>query len=290
MRVHLFPRAEVGYVCVDLHWGTSRDTSMGYLATGGSKAVGKEGGSFDFAITVPPAQGLRFVTAIVFLSRTGSWQDHTLTASTAVIPVSSNKVGEVELPLEPLRLQPRGDDPKMHAHPAVIPRLLTALLFLAATVAAWGSGQSPAGSNGRPGSEKRWWQALAVLLALACLGEFFGMEGWLGAQGRAMARAEDFYYPRAAFQKVMISVAVAATAGFLLFVWRARRSHRLLLVGFGLYLGISLVNLVSLHVVDRIADLSWHGITLVQALKTGCAAMTLRGVVIATRKHSGDSL
>ena len=290
MRVHLAPRAEVGYVCVDLHWGTSRDTSMGYFATGGSKAVGKEGGIFDFAITVPPAQGLRFVTAIVFLSRTGSWQDHTLAASTEVIPVSSNTVGEVESPLEPLRLQSPGDDPKMHAHPAAIPCLLTALLFLAATVVARNSGQSPGGSSGRPGPENRWWQALAVLLALACLEEFFGLEGWLGAQGRVMARAEDFYYPRAAFQKVVISVAVAATAGFLLFVRRARSSRRLLLVCFGLYLGISLVNLVSLHVIDRIADLSWHGLTLVQALKIGCAAMTLRGVVIGTRKHSGDGL
>ena len=96
-----------------------------------------------------------------------------------------------------------------------------------------------------------------------------------------MARAGDFYYPRAVFQKVVISVAVAALAVFLLFVRRARSSRRLLLAGFGLYLGISVVNLVSLHVIDQVADLSWHGLTLVQALKLGCAAMTLRGVVIA---------
>jgi NO-binding membrane sensor protein with MHYT domain len=86
----------------------------------------------------------------------------------------------------------------------------------------------------------------------------------------------------------VISVAVAATATFLLFVRRARSSRRLLLVCFSLYLGISLVNLVSLHAIDRIADLSWHGLALVQALKLGCAAMTLRGVVIASRQHSGD--
>ena len=276
MRVHLAPRAEAGYLCADLHWGPSRDTSMGCLATGGSKAVGKEGGTFDFAIMVPPAQGLRFVTGIIYLSRTGSWRDHTLVAATEVIPVSSNTVGKVESPLEQLRLQPPGDDPTVHPRPAALPRLLTALLFLAATVAAWGAGQSPAGSGGRPGPENRWWQVLAVLLALACLWEFLGLESWLGAQARAMARAGDLYYPRAVFQKVVISVAVAATAVFLLFVRRARSSRRLLLVCFGLYLGISVVNLVSLHAIDQIADLSWHGLTLVQALKLGCAAMTLR--------------
>lgn len=281
MRVHLAHRVEAGYLCADLHWGTSRDTSMGYLATGGSKAVGKEGGTFDFAIIVPPAKGLRFVTGIIFLSRTGRWDDHTLVAGTEVIPVSSNAFHKVESRLEQLRLQPLGDDATEHSRPAALPRLLTALLFLAATVAAWGAGHSPAGSNGRPGLENRWWQVLAVLLALACLWEFFGLESWLGAQARAMARAGDFYYPRAVFQKVVISVAVATVAVFLLFVWRARSSRRLLLVFFGLYLGISVVNLVSLHAIDKVADLSWHGLTLVQALKLGCAAMTLRGVVIA---------
>jgi hypothetical protein len=63
-----------------------------------------------------------------------------------------------------------------------------------------------------------------------------------------------------------------------------------LLVGFGLYLGISVVNLVSLHVIDQIADLSWHGLSLVQALKLGCTAMTLGGVVVASRKPSGNAL
>ena len=290
MRVHLVPLAEPARLCADLHWGTSRDTSIGCLASGGSRAVGKEGGTFDFEIMVAPRAGLRFVTGVIYLSRTGSWHDHTLVAGTEVIPVSSNTTGQVESPLEQLRLQSPGDDAKTHPRPAAIPRLLTALLFLAAMVAAWGVGQSPAGSSGRPGAAHRWWQVLAMLLALACLWEFFGLESWLGAQARAMARAGDFYYPRVVFQKAAISFAVAATAAFLFFVRRARSSHRLLFVGFGLYLGISAVNLVSLHAIDRIADLSWHGLTIVQALKLGCSAMILRGVVIASRKHSGDSL
>jgi hypothetical protein len=275
LRVHLAPLAEPTRLCADLHWGTSRDTSMGYLGTGGSKAVGKEGGTFDFEITIPPAQGVRFVTGILFLSRTGSWNDHTLVAATEVIPVSSNTMEKVEARLEPLRVQPPGDATTDHPRPAAAPRWLTALLFFFAAVAAWGGGPSADGSSGVPGHGSRWWQVLAVAMALSCLWELFGLESWLGAQARAMARTEDLYYPRAVFQKVVISVTIAATVLFFLFIRLMRSSYRLLLASFALYLAISGVNLVSWHPIDRVADLSWHGLTLVQALKLGCAALTL---------------
>jgi hypothetical protein len=287
VRVHLAPQSEAGYLCADLHWGASRDASMGYLASGGNRAVGKEGGTFDFEIVVLPRAGLRFVNGIIYLSRKGSWQTHTLVAGTEAIPVVSDTAAKQQLPLEQLHVQPLAQDLHVRPRPAPIPRLLTALLFLAATVVAWGARQSPADSGGAPGSENRWWLGLAGLLALACLWEFFRLESRLDAQARAMAQARDLYYLRALLQKVVISVAVAATAAFLLLVRRARSSRRLLLVGVGLYLGISAVNLVSLHAVDQVANLAWHGLKLVQALKLACAAMILRGVVTASREHSG---
>jgi hypothetical protein len=43
------------------------------------------------------------------------------------------------------------------------------------------------------------------------------------------------------------------------------------------------VNLVSLHAIDKVADLSWHGMSLVQALKLGCSAMIVQGVRIMRR-------
>jgi hypothetical protein len=248
---------------------------MGYLGTGGSKALGKEGGTFDFQIRIPPTQGLRFVTGILFLSRTGSWQNHTLVAATEVIPVSSYTADKVETRLEPLRVEPQGDETTEPTRPAATPRWLTALLFLVAAVAAWSGGPLAGGSSGGPGHGNRWWQVLAVAMALACLWELFGLESWLGAQARAMARAEDLYYPRAVFQKVVISVVIAATILFFVFIRRVSSSRRLLLASFALYLAISGVNLVSWHPIDKVADLSWHGLTLVRALKLGCAALTL---------------
>lgn len=181
----------------------------------------------------------------------------------------------MEARLELLRVQPPGDATTDHPRPAAAPRWLTALLFLVAAVAAWGGGPSADGPSGVPGHGRQWWQVLAVAMALACLWELFGLESWLGAQARAMARTEDLYYPRAVFQKVVISVTIAATVLFFLFIRLMRSSYRLLLASFALYLAISGVNLVSWHPIDRVADLSWHGLTLVQALKLGCAALTL---------------
>jgi hypothetical protein len=261
---------------------------MGCLATGGTKAVGKEGGSFDFEIMVPTRKGLRFVTGILYLSQTGHWDDHTLDAGTELIPVVSNAVAPNETALEPLRLQPPNDPSQAHPPAAATPRLLTGLLFLTVAWVAWGAISSGKGANEATGDGKRWWQVLAVLLALSCLWELLGLEPWLGAQARAIAQARDSYYLRIVFQKAVISGAIAATALFLVLVLRGSSYRRLLLVSFALYLAISLVNLVSWHVIDKVAGLSWHGITLTQALKLGCAATALLGVRQAAVSHAEE--
>ncbi len=275
LRVHVAPLPEPARVCADLHWKPSRDESRGYLAGGGSKAVGREGGTFEFEIKVRPVAGLRFVTGIIFVSRTGNWRDHTLAAATEAIPVSSNALPAAELQMKSLRLQPIENVTSKHPRPAALPRWLTALLFLAAAVAAWTASRAAEGST--PAVDLRGWRIMAVLAVLACLCELCGLEAWLGARLRAMARAGDVYYLRVAVQRVVVSGIVAATILLLIVVWRARRSRRLLLAGLASYLAISLVNLSSLHVIDQVTDLSWRGLSLVQALKLTCAAVCLLG-------------
>jgi len=278
LRVQLAPLAEPGVLYADLHWGPSRDQPMQYLTTGGPKAVGKEGGTFDFEIMVAHREGLRFVMGVIYVSRSGDWSGHKLAASTTLIPAVSDTAAPQETRLEPLGLQPLGDLGPGHPRPAALPRLLTGLLFLAAMMTAWGAGQLASGANGGAGPGARWWQVLVVLLALACLTELLGLESWVGTRARALARTGDFYYPRAVFQKVVISMATAATLLSLLFIRRAPKCRRLLIASFALYLAISIVNLMSLHAIDKVADLSWYGLSLVQALKLACAAMTWQGV------------
>jgi hypothetical protein len=54
--------------------------------------------------------------------------------------------------------------------------------------------------------------------------------------------------------------------------WR-RLPGRLLWFGFGCYLVITLVNLLSLHALDQFASVAWHGWALVAVLKFLCAAV-----------------
>ncbi len=281
LRVRLAPQAEPTRVCVDLHWAATHNETVGCLASGGSKAVGTEGGTFDFEIPVRPVEGLRFVAGIIYLTRTGNWEDHTLAASTALIPVSTDPNGGAETRLEPVRLQPPADRAGGHPRPPTFLRWLTALALLAAAATAWNANLTT--ERSAPGGGTRRGQRLAVLLALAGLYELSGLDSWLGAHARAMASTGDFYYLRAAFQKAAISLTGAAMIGLLVFLRRARRAHRLLLAAFGLYLGIAAANLVSLHALDRVANLSWQGVPLVEALAFTCAALTWYGVRLARR-------
>jgi hypothetical protein len=221
---------------------------------------------------------MRFVMVVIYFGPTGSWDDHKLAAGTELVKVIGDPTAPKQTWLEPLRIQPTADTSASHPSPAYPTRCLTGLLFLAAMIAAWAAGPSAKAANGRPSQETRWWQALILLLALACLWELFGLESWLGDRARALAVAGDFYYSRVVLQKAVISVVIAALVLLLPFIGRAPSSHRLVLVSFGLYLAISAVNLVSLHAIDQVAELSWRGVSLVRALKLACAAMTLQGV------------
>ena len=279
VRVRLAPLAEPGFLCADLHWGATRDTSMSYLASGGSKAVGKEGGTLDFDIAVPPKEGMRFVMGVIYFGRTGSWDDHKLSATTELIPVVSGQATPEEARLEPLRTAAARASHRQAIHaPAYGPRLLTSLLFLAAMMAAWvhrladqsARWQAKSGNPMAAGAGR--FAGFGVLVGTVRAGELAGRSGagngaregsLLSADGASEGR--DQYGGR-------------GERSLLPFIRRARSSHRLVLVSFALYLAISVVNLVSLHAIDKVADLSWHGVSLVQALKLGCAVMTLEGV------------
>lgn len=277
IRVHIAGLTGPSYLCADLHWANTHDTSNGYLASGGAKRVGKEGGSFDFEIRVQATNGLRFVNGIIYLSPTGDWNDRTFAAATGLIPVTSGQNSSasklVRLPVQLLEDNAQG---KIQA--TTIPRLMIGFLLLASAVVAWVNCRFVASSLERSDEKHRRWQVVAAALTLACIWELFGLENWVGNHARALAHAGDVYYSRAVFQKALISATLAATFVFLCFLWRKRGAYQLLLVFFGLYLAISAVNLLSFHSIDKYADLSWHGVTLIEALKFVCAAVILKGV------------
>jgi hypothetical protein len=121
-------------------------------------------------------------------------------------------------------------------------------------------------------------------LLLFFVWELLGLESWLGDRARTIARSEDWYYPRMIFQKAVISVAMVLTAVFVIFLCRTSGSRRVALIGVGLYSGISVINLVSFHAIDQIAEISWHGVMFVQALKLCCAVLILIGLVSSSNE------
>lgn len=282
VRIHLAGLTEATYLCADLHWTNRREASNGFLASGGARPVGGEGGSFDFEIIVQATNGLRFVNVIIYLSPTGTWPDHTFAAATALIPVEGRHPDDTpKMSRVPIHLLK--DHGREKVRPTVIPRLMTALLLLASALIAWVTCRSISRNPTSSHQRLRRWQYLAAALTLAGVWELLAMEHWVGMHLRALARAGDVYHARSIFQRAVISVTLAATMALLCFGWRKEGSDQVLLVFFGLYLVISAVNLLSFHSLDAYAGISWLGVTLVEALKFVCAAGTLGGTWQARR-------
>jgi hypothetical protein len=284
LRLSVAPLPEPALVCADVHWGITRDQSEGYLASGGIRSVGAAGGTFDFWVPLPRTNLLHYVRVVVYLSQDGSWERRARVAATELIPVRSDPGVRPEQRLQALRLEAMDKSANGHPPPRSGLRLAAGLLFLCAAVLAW---------SARGGlqvlAEPRWRRAITLALALACLWELLALEYWIGTQARAIALAGDMYYPRALFQKGVISAICGIAAVGFGFLARAPRAHRLWLGAFGLYAALSAVNLISLHTIDRIAELSWHGVTLIYALKLCCAALTLLGVWTACADESDRS-
>jgi hypothetical protein len=260
-------------LCADLHWASERNASKGFLAAGGAKPVGTDGGSFDFDIIVRPQSELRFVNAIVYLEPTGNWSNHTFAATTGLIPVTSTRDDRASAPVRmPVRQLEEGHS-RAPTPPSSSLRYTTGIMWLAGAVLLWLRRQNSTALE----KQRRWWWAFLIGVALAGVWELAGLEHKLGDLTRALARAEDVYYPRAVFQKAVISIVIAAVVVSLGIGWR-KRSARLLPLGFGLYLAIALVNLLSLHALDQFAGRSWHDVTLVDAAKLLCAITALVGL------------
>ncbi len=268
LRVHVARLEADAVLCVDLHWASDRNTPMGFLAEGEPRAVGKTGATFDFTLPVPTRDNLRFVNGIIYLSSDGDWNNHTFVAATDLIPMTTARgvqaTGLVRLPVRQLAEVP----PRVTPPNSSLLRWATGLVWLFCVVVLGRQFSGPA-----IGASRRRF-LFAVGFALAGIWELAGFENTLGNWARSHARAEDVYYLRVIFQTAMISLTVAVAITWLGFGGQ-RRAIPLWWLSFGFYLAIATVNLFSLHAIDQYATASWHGLTLVDALKCSCAVIAL---------------
>lgn len=278
-----------GFLCVDLHWASDRNSPQGFLAAGIAQAIHQTNRTFDFSVAFPARDQLRFVHAILYLTPDGNWSNHTFAATSALIPVTTN--GErhaAKLERLPLYQLDEGRLPASTPKFSLLRWLTGATWLFAAAMLVRQMRRNPI-QPAYPGVSKCGWVTLAIGLVLAGVWELGGLENTLGTWARSVARTEDVYYQRAGFQKAVSSMVVALV---LVLFWVGRRHQRLRLLplGFGLYLALALVNLLSLHAIDRFAAIAWHGLVLVDVLKFLCAAVAIFGLYAGGRQVNATGI
>jgi hypothetical protein len=125
--------------------------------------------------------------------------------------------------------------------------------------------------------------------------EISGLADDLTSIGRRWAQVGRVYEYRRPVQKTVMAAVAAASAGlFFLFIRATRRqgSHRgLWWAGIGLaeYVAVSFAGALSFHAVDVFRGVSWHGVSLFDALRGAGAATALLAAYLSARRKTGHS-
>jgi len=310
VRVALDGSVEATKIVCTLHRANSERRGWGYLASSGPARPAAGGGTYSFAFTVPPKAETAYVFALVYLSPTGEWREGTRAVATELIPVGEDLAGPGRRPLERVAIRhyptarraaaAKAAGERVEARRAVRPpsawaHPVLALLLLATAFFALRAGRrDPAGHLEAPG-ERTIWLLFAAVLAVSAAVEISGLADDLTSIGRRWAQEGRVYEYRRPVQKTVMAAVAAASAGlFFLFIRATRRpgSHRgLWWAGIGLaeYVAVSFAGALSFHAVDVFRGMSWHGVSLFDALRGAGAATVLLAAYLSARRKSGHS-
>lgn len=263
VRVTLTVPAEDTRLAVDLHWTTSRGEPRGFLSSSTPRWVHRHARMYTFEVPVPPQAELGAVTAVLYLSPSGRWEDRTAVAVTARIPV--RKSGP-PVPAEPISAYEQTGEVPRPADPSPALRYVIAGLWL---LGGLGLRRERAA-----GAET---DRLAVACLLAAAWELSNAELLLSESARAAALAQRLYYERLWLQ---VGATLAILAGTTALVVSALRRSPLRRAGLvravlWIYAAISLAGLVSFHETDRWLGLPVSAVPLAQVAKAGLAVATL---------------
>ena len=296
-------------VCT-LHRAGSDRRLREHIASSGPARETAGGGIHVFRFEVPYQENLVFVSAIIYLSPTGSWQDRTRAAHTKLIPVRRDSLaGDLQV-LEKTRVyrsttavedaaalaaaedaarEPRRE-PSSWDHP-----ILFIILLSAALVCGVKAGRKKPQAGPQEKVERTIWLAFAAVLVLSAFFELSGIVGHLAAWGRRLAQEQDIYDVRQTFQKAIMAAVAAAGFGLSILFIRAMRkpgSLRYLWgVGLGLaaYLSVSFVSVLSFHAVDAVRGMTWRGISPIDGARGAGALVSLIAAVLALGAKNGKA-
>lgn len=291
-------------VCT-LHRAGSDRRLREHVASSGPVRDVARGGTYSFLFDIPEKENLSFVSAVIYLSPTGSWQDRTLAAHTKLIPVKKGATaGEVRALIK-TRVYPSasaaddaaaeraarrpGRGPSPWAHPILFVILLASAMLCLAK-----AGRKRPEALPEETRDRAVWLAFAAVLALCAFLELSGLVGHLSAWGRRLAMEANLYDLRKPYQKAIMAVVAAGALGlFLLFIRAMKKPgtpHHLWWAGIGLaaYLSVSFVNVLSFHAVDVARGMTWHGISPVDAARGAGTVVSLIAAAIALRSRKAS--
>jgi hypothetical protein len=120
--------------------------------------------------------------------------------------------------------------------------------------------------------------------------ELSGLAGHLTAWGRRVAEGQGIYELRKPVQEAIMAATAAGSLGlFFLFIRAVRRpgSHRLLWwagIGLAAYLSLSFVSALSFHAVDVAREMTFQGVSPVDALRGLGVAVALGAAWLSRRR------
>jgi len=304
IRVTLKKSVQATEIVCTLHRAGADRKIRGYLASSGPPREAGGGETYLFRFDVLDNTSLVFVSAVIYLSPTGSWQDRTQAAHTKLIPVKPADASRAVYPLKTTSVftstsaaeddsaertarQPR-PGPSPWAHPIIFAILISSAALCRSTAGRKRPDASPTETR-----ERTVWLSFAAVFAVGAFLELSGVVGHLAAWGRRLAEETNLYDLRKPFQKALMAAMAAAALGlFLLFIRALRkRSSPLFLwwVGMGLaaYLSASLISALSFHAVDVVRGMIWHGLSPVDVARGAGALVSLFAAVFALRRKKG---
>jgi hypothetical protein len=304
IRVTLKESVEATQIVCTLHRAGADRRLREHIASSGPAREAASGGAQVFRFDIPDIRNLVFVSAVIYLSPTGSWRDRTRAAHTKLIPVKPADAGSAAPPLKKTSVytstSATEDDaaeraargprrgPSPWAHP-----IFFAILISSAALCRAKAGRKRPDASPTETRERTIWLVFSAVFVLSAFLELSGVVGHLASWGRRLAEEGNLYDLRKPFQKALTAVVTAGALGlFFLFIKAMRKtgSHRYLWwVGIGLaaYLSISFVSVLSFHAVDVVRGMTWHGLSPVDAARGAGALVSLFVTVFALRRKNG---
>jgi hypothetical protein len=265
-------------VKIDLHWATVRTERRGFLigathTPGSGRAL-----TLDVTVDVPARDALGYIYAVVFVSPTASWADHTLAAISEPVVVHRAASAPASATLHPLAVYDENDSSTVAPTDSRVVRICIALSWLLSAAACWRLRHQPGV------------HPLIVSCVVAASWELSSVERVLASSARNFMFEQGLYYGRQTFQIITTTIVVTSTAGLALFtLGRARGpSLRAAWIGFWLYAGTAIAGLISLHNVDALLAATVAGVSAQQIARLSAAFIAFLVTMRIRRPRVGE--